>query len=146
MSVGRINFTPEKCIQCYSCETSCKIWREVEQGISWRKIKLEWQGAYPEVKSRPVDTACRHCSEPACLAACPAGAIEKEEVHGIVYVREDACIGCQACLSACPYDIPQFGKSGTMQKCDLCYGLKDRVSTPVCVSNCPTQALQVQEV
>ena len=144
MSVRRIVFVAENCIQYHSCESSCKIWRDVEPGVNWRRIEFRWQGSYPQVDNIALSSACRHCSEPACLAACPSGAIEREETQGLILVRREKCIGCKACFKVCPYAVPEFGSDRTMQKCDLCFPVKDQVSTPVCVANCPTKALQIE--
>jgi anaerobic dimethyl sulfoxide reductase subunit B (iron-sulfur subunit) len=54
-------------------------------------------------------------------------------------VDRDKCNGCQECLSACPFDVPQFGHDGTLQKCDFCMGL---AGGPACVASCPTGALR----
>ncbi len=47
-------------------------------------------------------------------------AIQKRDTDGIVLVHSEQCIGCQACLAACPFGVPQFDSKGIMQKCDLC--------------------------
>ncbi|MEJ2067827.1 MAG: 4Fe-4S binding protein [Deltaproteobacteria bacterium] len=83
-----------------------------------------------------------HCVDPACIAVCPEDAITKRSEDGIVVVDKDACSGCQACLEACPFDVPQFGADGMMQKCDLCLDvIKVNSESPPCVMTCPTQAL-----
>jgi anaerobic dimethyl sulfoxide reductase subunit B (iron-sulfur subunit) len=79
-----------------------------------------------------------HCGKPACEAVCPTGAISKRAEDGIVVVDRDKCNGCQECSSACPFNVPQFGSDGTMQKCDFCLG---RGEEPACVAHCLTEAL-----
>lgn len=55
----------------------------------------------------PIDSfdvldACRQCSVgPECVEACPEDAIERTE-EGTLRIT-DACTGCGACVSACPY-------------------------------------------
>jgi len=46
---------------------------------------------------------CNHCLNPACLAACPAGAIYKRGEDGIVLVSQDQCRAFRMCISGCPY-------------------------------------------
>ncbi len=46
---------------------------------------------------------CEHCLNPACVAACPSGAIYKREEDGIVLIDQDKCRGWRMCVSACPY-------------------------------------------
>jgi Fe-S-cluster-containing dehydrogenase component len=88
-----------------------------------------------------------HCVQPACTDACPAGAISKRETDGVVLVDRTLCTGCRACLSACPYDVPQFGADNLMLKCDMCIvdsKTPDKVfSVPPCVRTCPTGALEL---
>jgi anaerobic dimethyl sulfoxide reductase subunit B (iron-sulfur subunit) len=53
-------------------------------------------------------------------------------------VDKNKCNGCQDCLSACPFGIPQFGTDGIMQKCDFCLEIGRE---PVCAVSCPAEAL-----
>jgi anaerobic dimethyl sulfoxide reductase subunit B len=139
-----ILFIQKKCIQCHGCEVACKSWRNVEIGVNWRRVNICWHGGYPDVKMVPVMVACLHCAKPACVAACPTGAIEKRAADGVVLVNQEKCIGCKVCLEACPYSVPQFGADGKMQKCDRCFQETDgRCSVPPCVATCPTKALQL---
>jgi Fe-S-cluster-containing dehydrogenase component len=88
-----------------------------------------------------------HCVQPACVDACPAGAIVKRNADGIVLVDRTLCTGCRACLDACPYDVPQFGADNLMLKCDMCIvncESPDSVfGAPPCVKTCPTGALEL---
>jgi anaerobic dimethyl sulfoxide reductase subunit B (iron-sulfur subunit) len=135
-------FVVENCIQCHGCEVACKNWREVELGVKWRRVANIWEGAYPKVTCRSASVSCMHCVEPACMEACPEEAITKRTEDGIVGVNREKCIGCKACLDACPFGVPQFGEDETMQKCDMC--VDDHTSdseAPPCVATCPTEAL-----
>ena len=137
-----ISFLKEKCVQCHGCEVACKSWRGLELGVRWRRVDNIWHGTYPNVTSSSASIGCMHCADPACIAVCPEDAIKKRPEDGIVAVDQDACSGCQDCLKACPFDVPQFGMDGTMQKCDLCLDAIDMNSeTPPCVTTCPTHAL-----
>ncbi len=138
------DFNPGACIQCLGCEAACKIWRHSENSIRWRRIANVWHGNYPHVICSAVSLSCQHCLNPACADVCPTEAISKTP-DGPVLIDREKCIGCGACFDACPYDVPQFGADGLMQKCDMCAetsGIRpDGDSRPPCVATCPTGAL-----
>lgn len=143
-------FHSENCIQCYGCEAACKMWRLTEQGLKWRRVINIWDGEYPNVTCSSVSISCQHCTAPACVEVCPSNAISKRQSDGLVLVDHDKCTGCQACLMACQYDVPQFGANGLMQKCDMCLserGSPDASSSaPPCVRTCPTHALEFKKM
>jgi formate dehydrogenase iron-sulfur subunit len=78
-----------------------------------------------------LNRRCMHCEHPACVSACPVGALKKYE-DGPVLWDEDRCIGCRYCMLACPFDVPTFtwdaglAEGAKIRKCDLCV---DRIST-----------------
>ena len=140
-------FVKENCIQCHGCEVACKSWRNVELGVKWRRVENIWKGTYPNVTCMSVSVSCMHCTEPACVEACPEEAITKRTEDGIVVVDRDTCIGCQSCLDACPFEVPQFGTDEKMQKCDMCAGERASDSEdPPCVATCPSEALVLKTV
>ena len=135
-------FVVENCIQCHGCEVACKSWRGVELGVKWRRVENIWEGTYPKVTCKSASVSCMHCLEPACMEVCPVEAISKRPEDGIVVVDRNACIGCEACYEACPFDVPQYGGDGIMQKCDMCVGERAAgTEAPPCVATCPTEAL-----
>ena len=140
-------FDQTRCIGCYTCVVACKDWYDVPAGpASWRRVLTIERGKYPEPFVAFLSTACYHCSNPACVPACPTSAISKREEDGIVVVDREACLGkdsCGLCLEACPYDAPQFGaeKSAEVQMCNLCIERWSEGKKPICVAGCPTRAL-----
>jgi len=105
---------------------------------------------------------CMHCQMPACLKVCPTGATY-QRADGIVLIDEKKCIGCRACMLACPYEsrnflwdiktyfegnqptpfetIKQIGfEKGTVVKCDFCISRITAGKKPACVETCPAQA------
>lgn len=137
------HFEPDKCIQCQACEAACKSWRRTEPGIDWRWVRAIWSGDYPNVLLTSLSVSCQHCVQPECMDVCPEDAIAKRAEDGVVTVDPQRCIGCQACLDACPFDVPRFGGDDIMQKCDMCRpAVHDGSIPPACVATCPTGALQ----
>lgn len=127
-----------RCVRCRTCEITCKSVRNVEPGVSWRRVNDTWEGEFPDVKRSFFSQSCMHCARPACMDACPTGAIWKRPEDGIVLVDREKCNGCKDCASACPFGVPQFGADGIMQKCDYCVGIG---GVPSCVAPCPAEAL-----
>jgi formate dehydrogenase beta subunit len=85
---------------------------------------------------------CMHCADPGCLQACPADGAIVQYANGIVDFNQDNCIGCQYCVTGCPFNIPKFNhETKKVHKCTLC---SDRVGAglePACIKACPTGCL-----
>ena len=130
------------CIGCRACEVHCKEKNNSGPGVyNCKMVEVE----SPEGEKMRVDfvyLACFHCKKPWCVDACPTGAMCQREEDGIVYVKSSACVGCKACITACPWTEPQWNpETGKVEKCDLC---KDRIDAglePACVTKCTTGCL-----
>jgi ferredoxin len=61
---------------------------------------------------------------------------------GIVDIDRDACIGCRACMQACPYDALYLNENhGAVEKCHYCAHRVEKGLEPACVIVCPEQAI-----
>ena len=96
-----------KCVGCYGCVIKCKQEHFLPPGMSWAKLLISVTGSYPDVTKHVYPILCNHCKEPACVEACPNEATYKRE-DGIVIVDQEKCIGCNHCVTACPYQIRTF--------------------------------------
>lgn len=133
---------PTLCIGCSSCQAACQM--EHDLPASCRTVRVVQLGPFDQGEDLTMSflpTTCFHCDRPACVEACPTGAMQKRS-DGIVFSDLEICIGCQTCAVACPYGIPTLNRdSGKIAKCDGC---KDRVDLglwPACALKCPTDAL-----
>ncbi|MEK8024140.1 MAG: nitrate reductase subunit beta [Candidatus Hydrogenedentota bacterium] len=80
---------------------------------------------------------CNHCLNPACVAACPSGAIYKRGEDGIVLIDQKVCRGWRACTAACPYKKTYFNWStGKSEKCLLCFPRLETGQAPACFHSC----------
>jgi len=80
---------------------------------------------------------CNHCLNPACVAACPSGAIYKRGEDGIVLVNQDKCRGWRMCVTACPYKKTYYNwNSGKSEKCILCFPRMETGQVPACMHTC----------
>jgi len=149
MQIG-FYFDQSRCTGCYTCLIACKDWHEYElekEPRDWIRISAVEKGKFPAPSLSYLFLTCLHCVNPACVAACPVGAITKRESDGIVTVDRNTCLGYSTCGAACqvtcPYDIPQFGTDpdAKMEKCDLCLERWQGGKKPICVEACPTRAL-----
>jgi len=118
------------CIGCYTCEEVCSF---LHEGSGYIKLYDIGGGL-----NKPI--SCFHCAKAPCITACPTGAMHKDR-DGAVLVDISKCIGCSACLAACPFGIPEIIPPGFATKCDLCNPLRAEGLTPGCVSMCPTRAI-----
>ena len=92
-----------RCIGCQTCTAACKEARGTPPGVQWRRVLDIEVGEYPDVRRVFVPTGCQHCDEPPCLEVCPTTAT-RQRADGIVTIIDSLCIGCAACMMACPYD------------------------------------------
>ncbi len=80
---------------------------------------------------------CNHCLNPACVAACPSGAIYKRGEDGIVLINQNKCRAWRMCVTACPYKKTYFNWStGKSEKCILCYPRLETGQAPACMHSC----------
>jgi formate dehydrogenase beta subunit len=147
------------CIGCKACEVACMEWNDLPFRETvfnntyqtmpetawnyWNLIKFnEHVREDGSMQWLMRKDNCMHCADPGCLAACPADGAIVQYQNGIVDFQQDNCIGCQYCVTGCPFNIPKFNpQTKKVFKCTLC---SDRVSQglePACIKACPTGCL-----
>jgi Fe-S-cluster-containing hydrogenase component 2 len=83
------------CTRCDDCVRACADTHQgtprfIREGLRYQR----WS----------VVTACYQCTDPVCTVGCPTGAISRALGTLEVTIREDICVGCEACAKACPWD------------------------------------------
>jgi Fe-S-cluster-containing hydrogenase component 2 len=145
--VDRDPTSASACSGCRACEVACVAHHEGRFGTAAARIHV--------VKVEPLGIdqphVCRQCgagkaaARAPCVAACPMGALYRDEHTGAILVNADpasssACIGCSACVDACPFGVATLhSETGTAIICDLCGG------DPACVVRCATGAIVYAE-
>lgn len=130
-----------KCIGCHACSTACKSENEVPLGVNRTWVKYVERGVYPDARRTFQVTRCNHCENPPCVRICPVRAMYQRE-DGIVEFDSSACIGCKACMQACPYDAIYIDPdTHTAAKCHFCAHRVDVGLDPACAVVCPTGAI-----
>lgn len=158
-------FDLKRCIGCNACVVACKSENHLPEGVFFTRTFVHEIGSFPNVKRVYIPTLCNQCEDAPCETACPSGATYTRD-DGIVMINQDACIGCDACAVACPYDnrtlmrpdmlergyhedaeLAEFEaprkerwRAGASAKCDFCSARVDVGKQPACVSSCPTDA------
>lgn len=135
----------DRCISCKACEVHCKVANNVPVGA---RLGMHIASGPHDVDGRPdirtMFMPCFQCDEPWCVPVCPTGAIAKRESDGIVAIDADTCVGCKACITACPWRVPQWNPvTEKAVKCDLCRDRLDAGLRPACVTACTTHALEL---
>ena len=133
----------EYCIGCNACTIACKSENNTPLGVDYNRVIEVEEGEFRDPRQAPearvyfVPMPCMHCGRPACLSACPVGAITKRAEDGIVLINKDKCIGCRYCAWACPYGAPQYNAEAKVtEKCTLCVHRTSIGLQPACVTSC----------
>jgi Fe-S-cluster-containing dehydrogenase component/formate-dependent nitrite reductase membrane component NrfD len=130
-----------KCIGCHACTTACKSENEVPLGVNRTWVKYTDKGIFPDTRRYFQVTRCNHCANPPCVTICPTRAMFQRP-DGIVEFDGARCIGCKACMQACPYDAIYIDPdSHTAAKCHYCAHRTDVGLEPACVVVCPVHAI-----
>jgi len=155
-----------RCIGCRTCEAACNeeqglpepakpfddmsVFDEVYHGGQKRRTDENAYtvvNRYDQEKGDPVyrKFQCNHCNEPACLTSCFVNAYTKTKEGAVIY-NSKVCVGCRACMTACPFYVPAYAYSSALhariRKCIFCYDTRlKNGQPPACVDACPQEAL-----
>ena len=130
-----------KCIGCHACSVACKAENRVPLGVFRTWVRCVDKGQFPDTRRYFQVTRCNHCDDPPCVAVCPVAAMYRRN-DGIVDFDPSRCIGCKACMQACPYDaIYVDPERRTAAKCHFCAHRVEAGMEPACVVACPERAI-----
>jgi formate dehydrogenase iron-sulfur subunit len=142
-----------RCTGCNQCVEACTtvnhlgalefMPQQSPDGLSARR----WSSIVESPEGGFVRKFCRHCLEPACVSACPVGAMYRTPEGAVIYDSQK-CMGCRYCMMACPFGIPRYewnSPAPLVQKCTLCYGRIQQGQLPACVETCPEKVLTFGE-
>jgi Fe-S-cluster-containing dehydrogenase component/formate-dependent nitrite reductase membrane component NrfD len=135
-----------RCIGCHACTTACKSENVVPVGVTRTYVKHVDVGVFPQTRRAHQVTRCNQCAHAPCVVACPTAAMFKR-ADGIVDFDKSICIGCKACMAACPYDAIFINPDDhSAEKCNFCAHRIDVGLEPACVVVCPTQAILIGDM
>ncbi|WP_110955242.1 4Fe-4S dicluster domain-containing protein [Anaerosinus massiliensis] len=134
---------PGKCIGCQTCEIACVLAHQERPDLD-ALTPENFAARLTVVKTANITAPiqCRQCEDAPCAKACVKGALV-QGAHS-VEIKEEECIGCKACMLACPYGAIEIRVNKetnklSVVKCDLCKGNENG---PACIGVCPTKALK----
>ncbi len=158
-----ILYDSDRCVGCRACQMACKGWNKLPpesadpEGLydspldlsvhTWTLILLGEVEEKGKLHRGFVKRQCMHCQYPACVSACPVGALHKTEEGAVIY-NATRCIGCRYCMVACPFGVPRFEweeRLPRIRKCTFCADRLEAGLHPACVEACPTGALTFGE-
>ena len=135
-----------RCIGCHACTTACKSENLVPLSVTRTYVKYVDVGEFPQTRRAFQVTRCNQCDDAPCTHACPTRAMFRRP-DGIVDFDKSICIGCKACIAACPYDAIFINPDDhSAEKCNFCAHRIDQGLEPACVVVCPTQAIIVGDM
>jgi Fe-S-cluster-containing dehydrogenase component len=152
----------KRCVGCYGCQLSCKAEHGTPPGVFFARVSKREFGTFPNTQLIFLPLLCFHCAEAPCVDVCPSGASHYRE-GGIVDIDANACVGCRACMQACPYSARYYNEeqrnyfpgqgltpyekaryakdnAGIVMKCNFCIDRVQDGLEPACVANCATRA------
>ncbi len=150
-SGGYLLVDTKKCQGCITCMLACSLVHEGKENLSLSRIQVI-QNSFGKFPDDLTLEQCRQCVDPACVKACPTGALYVDTKNeNIRRINVEKCIGCMSCIEACPY-VPSRAvwdfEEEHAQICDLC------TNTPFwnekggldgkqcCVEVCPVGAIK----
>lgn len=70
-------FRQENCVGCGGCAVACQIHNELPEDVRFRKVDLyEVKDKEGRVRDVWLTHSCMHCTNPSCMAVCPANAFK----------------------------------------------------------------------
>ena len=129
-----------KCIGCHACSIACKAEHEIPVGVNRCWVKTVEQGTFPDTRRFFFPVLCNQCDRRAVRHASARPTRSSSAATASSICNGDSCIGCRACMEACPYDQLFIDpNTHTAEKCNFCANRVENKLLPACVSVCPTE-------
>lgn len=125
-----------RCVGCMACVVACKRENDVPAEHYRTRVVEMVRGEFPRLRSEMRSELCNHCDHAPCVSICPTGASHTQE-DGTVQINRKKCVGCKACITACPYNVRYIHpEHGYADKCSFCQQRLKEGKEPACVATC----------
>lgn len=102
-----------------------------------QKLSQQISMDFHDIFMKYLPRTCNHCLNPACVAACPSGAMYKRDEDGIVMVSQDVCRGWRHCVPSCPYKKVFYNwETNKAEKCMFCFPRVENGLPMICAETC----------
>ncbi len=165
--IEHIKVTPDKCKACRRCEVACIAAHHNMSFKEAMKHRDTFVSRVQVVKAEGLKTTvrCHQCDPAPCCQICPTHALIQEK-DGRIIMRQEQCVACGMCISACPYgaislDAMQCAKQSNDEneapdcvvfphrevavRCDMCHAwrMENGKKITACMEACPVRALSM---
>ncbi len=143
----------KKCQGCGTCMMACALAHSGATSYTLSRIQIE-QDSFANWPDDIFMATCRQCQDAPCVEVCPVEPVKANKPNprygNVRMIDQKLCIGCQACIDACPYtpSRPQWDYTiEKSQKCDLCVDTPylgeagGPGGTQTCIKVCPENAI-----
>ena len=124
---------PDRCVGCQLCMFACNR-RFGDGGLAKSAILVRSLGGFAKGFTVIV---CRACQDPPCARVCPTKALVPRPGGGVI-LNPSKCIGCKACVEACPIGAVFWDED--VNKPIIC------VYCGYCADFCPHGVLRLEEI
>ena len=143
----------KKCQGCGTCMMACALAHTGVASYTLSRIQIE-QDSFAKFPEDVFMATCRQCQDAPCVDVCPVEPVKANKPNprfgNVRTIDQTLCIGCQACIDACPYTPSRVQWNYAIeksQKCDLCADTPylgepgGPGGTQTCVKVCPENAI-----
>ena len=140
----RVEFDPSECVACGTCAVACMDQCDTVIGVDvpCRRIVTLEDHSGGKTVIRYASVGCMHCRDPICQRVCRQGCYTVDAETGLVLLDGAACVGCGACVKACPIGAVALNSAGKASKCNGCRERLLLGLPAACERACQNQAIR----